>query len=168
MSFVIRELYMYPARGTISFSLPKHYLAEPAQTRCTAPEAISGRNSDRFPSQGIQACGHDCAGTLLCCFFGLLPAGINYRDCYIPSHLANLFLLHQATVGYPAVAAFSFSDPYRSQPRVRPYSGRASLHHKTGNRRRSDGSHIRNLPKCGRRYGYAGCSDRSHRRLCRA
>lgn len=61
-----------------------------------------------------------------------------------------------------------FIDPYRSRPRVRPDSGRASPHHKTGNRRRSCSSQSRNPPKYGRRYSCAGRSDRSHRPVYRA
>ena len=56
MAFVIREFYMYPARGMVSLSPPKHCPAVPAQARYAAPKANSGKDQDRFPSRSQSGC----------------------------------------------------------------------------------------------------------------
>ena len=56
MAFAIREVYMYPAQGMASFSLPRGYPAVPAQARCAAPKANSGKDPDRFPSRSQSSC----------------------------------------------------------------------------------------------------------------
>ena len=44
VAFVIREFYMYPARGMVSLSPPRHCPAVPAQARCSVPKANSGKD----------------------------------------------------------------------------------------------------------------------------
>ena len=56
VAFVIREFYMYPARGMVSLSPPRHCPAVPAQARCSVPKANSGKDPDRFPSRSQSGC----------------------------------------------------------------------------------------------------------------